>query len=149
MSRFVVFLLCLGAVGCGGGAAPVSGRVTLDGKALADATVSFQPSDAGAAGPGSSGKTDSNGQFTLQVVGKNSNGALVGKHRVTISAKGNTEADDSGKKVSDRAPAWYNTQTTLTFDVPSGGTDKANFELTSRPPAGMKKPGKGKWDDDK
>jgi hypothetical protein len=150
MWRFVAFLLLLGVVGCGGSAVPVSGRVTLDGKPIADATVTFQPADSGKPGTGSAGKTDANGQFTLQLVGMNRPGALIGKHRISITALGNTEADDSGKKTRDQVPAWYNTQSTLTFEVPSGGTDKANFELSSKPPAGVRptKPGKGKSVDD-
>ena len=76
-------------LGCGGGAkvVPVTGRVTLNGKPLADAKVSFQPiakeKSMEAAGPGSTGKTDAEGKFTLKTP-TGQDGAVVGMHRVRI-----------------------------------------------------------------
>ena len=49
--------------------APVSGRVTLNGEPLAGVSVDFQPVAAGKdadPGPGSTGKTDKDGRFTLR-----------------------------------------------------------------------------------
>jgi hypothetical protein len=120
----------VGLAGCGGSSAPVSGRVTLNGKPLANARVTFQPqsgSDQG--GLGSTAITDQNGNFSLKFVGKDTEGAMVGKHRVTISSRSGPEEDDSGKSIKEEVPAEYNTESKLTFDVPSGGTKDANFDL--------------------
>jgi hypothetical protein len=124
------------AVGCGGRGsfAPVSGRVTLDKKPLANAIVFFQP-DKENPGPPSEGKTDSEGKYTLRVASKNVEGAQVGKHKVSISL---TEGDPGAtaganpKPRTERLPAQYNSSTKLKFDVPSGGSSAANFDLESR-----------------
>ncbi len=92
--RFSIFLagLTLLCTGCGDNVAPVSGRVTLDQKPLANATVIFSPlSDQFNPGPGSRGKTDANGEFTLQLMNKDVKGAMIGKHKVSITAY---EGDD-------------------------------------------------------
>ena len=59
--------------------APVSGVVTFEGEPVVDAEVTFHPAN----GRPASGKTDSQGEFTLTTFdGKP--GALLGQHRVTI-----------------------------------------------------------------
>src|SRR5262245_17864253 len=76
------------ALGCGSQrVVPVSGTVTMDGQPLAGAEISFAPiAKEGAieAGPGSAGKTDKEGKFTLKTI-KGESGAIPGKHRVAIS----------------------------------------------------------------
>jgi hypothetical protein len=134
------FVVVLGLVGCGGGSkkfAPVSGTVTLNGNPLPDAEVSFQPIAAEGsieAGIGSNGKTDDKGHFTLKAP-TGEDGALVGKHQVRISLfDARTESDvrvRPGAKAN-KVPQKYNGKTELTFDVPRGGTDQANFDLKSR-----------------
>jgi hypothetical protein len=128
-------------IGCGGSErfAPVSGKVTLNGNPLAHATVSFQPfAKTGSieAGEGSTGKTNEKGEFTLSSsTGKR--GALLGKHGVSISAldpqigEHDTRPPRGGWPRADKVPSRYNAKTELTFDVPSGGTNKADFDLTS------------------
>ena len=121
------------------GFAPVSGKVTLNGDPLAHATVSFIPvGKPGSieAGEGSTGKTNEQGQFKLtSSTGKW--GALIGKHRVSISAldqkvgEHDTRPPRGGWPKADKVPIRYNSKSALTFDVPPGGTDKADFELTS------------------
>jgi hypothetical protein len=136
-----VIVLALLASGCGGDPcayAPVSGRVTLNGKALPNATVSFQPIAVGTATPGtgSTGITDKDGHFALEVVGKNINGAVVGKHKVRIDLAREPEkdpSDDRPKKIKHLPPKYSGKDTTLEFDVPSGGSDAANFDLKSGP----------------
>jgi len=129
----------LAAVGCGGGkTASVSGRVTLDGKPLAGATVNFLPdSKEKEPGPGSSAKTDANGNFTLQLQNGKGDGAVIGKHKVAITA---FEGDDQPPSSSPKdqffrkslVPDRYNgDKTELWFEVPAGGTSEANFELKS------------------
>ena len=78
------FVLALPAVGCGKAkpaTAPVTGRVLLDGKPVADAAVMFEPVDGGVPARGS---TSGDGGFTLSTFARD-DGALVGRHRVSIS----------------------------------------------------------------
>jgi hypothetical protein len=133
------------AAGCGGSnIVPVSGTVTLNGKPYKNAIVSFQPlgsKDNDNPGRGSSGRTDDQGRFTLIYDGKE-NGALVGKHRVRIftdigAAAGDAPLDDkteSNPKVrvkwtGEPIPPEWNELSTKEFEVPSGGTDKADFAI--------------------
>lgn len=145
-----VFLPAVAVLGgCGGGSytfAPVSGRVTLNGQPLADAYVEFQPAapsrDADP-GPGSIGKTDQDGRYALHSqLDEGQRGAVVGKHKVRVSmgteepGAEDRDADPTGprrkKSNAPFIPGKYNVQTELTFDVPAGGTDQANFDLKSR-----------------
>ena len=137
-------LLALGfamvlAIGCGDSKkfAPVSGKVTLNGKPLPSAHVMFQPDvDPGSiqGGEGSAGKTNDKGEFTLKSsTGKT--GAMVGTHRVSISAleaqvgDRDTRPPRGGPPLADKVPARYNSKSELTFPVPRGGSDKADFDL--------------------
>ena len=98
--------------------AAVSGKVTLDGKPLARAGVTFQPigsKDNLNPGEGSAAKTDDNGEYTLVLVFQAKKGAVVGKHRVEISTK---PGDPQGTQKRE-------------FEVPEGGTKEANFALVS------------------
>jgi hypothetical protein len=139
-TRFATVILLLLVAGCGQNVAPVSGRITLDEKPLANATVIFQPnSDDPNPGPGSQGKTDKNGEFTLKLMKEGSAmGAIVGKHKVTITAyeghDGSVPSSGSDMKFAKRiVPDEYNAKSTLTFDVPAGGSASANFDLKSEP----------------
>jgi len=82
-STLFLVLLVIVFAGCSkGGAqvAPVHGRVTLDGKPLASADVSFQPTDARRV---SRGRTDSDGRYEL-LYKRGQKGAIVGPHTVRI-----------------------------------------------------------------
>jgi hypothetical protein len=138
-TRLVFGVVLVVALGCGASTkfAPVSGKVTLNGQPLAKATVSFQPiapEGTMEAAPGSAGKTNEKGEYVLK--GSNGkNGAWVGKHRVRISLLeekiGETdERPRGGPPLGDKIPARYNADSKETFEVPSGGTDKADFTLT-------------------
>lgn len=128
-------------MGCGGSKAfvPVSGTVTLNRKALPHATVLFQPfGEPGSivAGEGSTGRTNEKGEFTLtSSTGKR--GALVGKHAVSITALDpqvgdrDTRPPRGGWPKADKVPSRYNAKSELTFEVPAGGTDRADFDLTA------------------
>src|SRR5437870_753812 len=85
-ARLLIGFAVVVATGCGGGTkfAAVSGRVTLNGQPLANATVSFQPIPGKGVidpGPGSLGKTNDNGDFSL-ILPTGQLGAVVGRHRV-------------------------------------------------------------------
>jgi hypothetical protein len=132
--------------GCGGKpykVAKVSGRVTLDGKPLAKAYITFVPmatKENIAPGPTAMDITDAEGRYTL-TVDKDTPGAVVNKCRIFITTLYGTRPandEDGGRpqmhlrKLKDRVPEKYNLKTELTFDVPPGGTDQANFNLKSR-----------------
>ncbi len=131
------FALVLG-LGCGPGQfAPVSGTVTMNGKPLAGALVIFSPiAREGSidAGPGSSGKTNDKGEYAL-TSDTGRTGALVGKHRVSVSLMnpGAGDSDDRRRpgQLVNQVPVRYNGKTELTYDVPAGGTNKADFSLKS------------------
>jgi hypothetical protein len=129
----VVLLVSL--AGCGskeGQFAPVSGVVLLNGKPLADASVTFTPvvTDKATYGPGSHARTDANGQFTLQVSTTTVKGALVGKHAVRISLAEVPKGDPGGAHLTkELLPARYNSKSELTFEVPPGGTNAVRLEL--------------------
>src|SRR5262245_61776724 len=98
-----VSVAALAAPGCSSEpfqVAPVSGQVTLDGKPLAHAHVNFKPiaADTLNPGPGSYGQTDDRGQYTLTVVGLSRGGAVVGKHRVMITAPEGPPPDPASDK---------------------------------------------------
>jgi hypothetical protein len=131
-----------GIVGCSNGHkfAPVSGRVTLNGQPLAGVTVDFQPlgsSQNSEPGPGSTAVTDADGRFVLHSqLEKSRQGAVVGKHQVRIwPAEGSQAPDQDAEAVQPKGakrkliPGRYHVNSELTFTVPPGGTDQANFEL--------------------
>ena len=142
-ARWLIGAALLAAWGCGGSQkfANVSGKVTLNGKPLANAMVAFQPFPPPGsidAGEASVGKTNENGEFTLSTL-KGSKGAQVGKHHVLISSQFTKAPEDDsrpprgGFPQDDLVPKRYGMgeKDEITFDVPSGGTDKAIFTLTS------------------
>lgn len=133
-------ILLLWLSGCGSSdgftLVPVSGTITLDGQPLAGATVSFQPAGSQTApGPGSGAVTDASGKYTLKTAEAISRpGAVVGAHTVRFTGvQDQRAADDDTQRppALDPVPARYR-DPGLTFDVPAGGTDQADFELTSR-----------------
>jgi len=113
--------------GCGGDAAvgKVHGTVTLDGKPLPKAVVTFMPAGGGRQ---SSGFTDADGRYQLWFL-RDRMGAQVGKHKISIHTSGTEETDETGEE--ERAPAKYNTKTTLEREV-AGGDNEFNFDLSSR-----------------
>jgi hypothetical protein len=147
--RLISLSLCaLVAVagGCGGSGpkyAPVSGVVTLDGKPFNDGVVVFLPkatSENPNPGRSSAGETNDKGQFVLKTDDLK-NGAVVGKHLVKISTRGPVMQFDPATGSPDNAPpnvkrdlipAEWNTMSAKEFEVPPGGTDKANFDIVTK-----------------
>ena len=140
MKRCCALCLLLAVAGCRGPyfeVVPVSGVVTLDGKPLADARVSFEPRRAGEdlnAGPGAYGKTDAEGRYHLETL-EALPGAVVATHDVTIStyqAQANPASDEPAVIMAEKVPARYFEPGTLTFTVTKAGSDQADFHLTTQ-----------------
>lgn len=80
--------LLLTVAGCGGSdrdlpeLGQVSGTVKIDGKEMEDVVVTFAPVKSGRS---STGRTDSNGNYTLYYLA-DSPGAIPGKHNVFVSS---------------------------------------------------------------
>jgi hypothetical protein len=136
-------LLAIGlGVGCGEKpprVAKVAGRVTLDGKPLGKASVTFVPMATKGnenPGPTAQGITNAEGRYEVSV-DTSTPGAVVGKCRIyitTILSDPAIDERDAGgpiRKVRDKVPSRYNLGTELEFDVPRSGTDQANFDLKS------------------
>jgi hypothetical protein len=137
-ARLAVGLALVLALGCGGKKfVPVSGKVTLNGQPLVGATVGFQPIATGGveAAPGSTGKTDDKGEYTL-TASTGQSGAWVGKHRVIISLVSPQVGDDDarhsrrGPPLADKVPPRYNKDSKEVVEVPPEGLKK-DFTLTS------------------
>jgi predicted small lipoprotein YifL len=131
-----LFLL-VGLAGCGGGGpsyAPVTGKVTLDGKPVAKAVVTFSPvpkPGSTMAGDSASGTTDEAGAFTLRTYSQGGwkDGAQVGPHKVSISRQ-ETRGEGDRSVTTEKLPKRYNLETELTFEVKSGNNQK-DFDLKS------------------
>jgi len=126
---FLSLVAC--TVGCGGSPdfAPVSGRITLNKKPLADAYVVFQPT-VGEPNELSQGKTDADGNFTLESI-QGTVGAKVGDHTVAITTVPPDAMDDERSPLPrDQVPQEYRDRP-LEFTV-AAGENEANFDLSGR-----------------
>jgi hypothetical protein len=127
--RFLILLLATGAyAGCfspaGPKLAPVSGRVTFDGKPLDRATVMFQPVE----GRPSFGTTDQDGRYTMQYTIERLG---VMPRTSTVSITTVVEDDQGGMVRREFLPPKYHSQTELSAKV----EPKANvfdFNLVSK-----------------
>ena len=89
--------LLLLALGCGSSdAVVVTGTVTLDGRPLPDALVTFYP-EGTTAGLGGSGRTGADGQYTITPSRKGQ--ALLGTYRVVISRRLRPDGSPADPKV--------------------------------------------------
>jgi len=136
-------VLTMSLVGCGGSNTPeladVEGTVTLDGKALAGALVTFNPLDGEKpAGRPSFARTDSNGHYEM-VYTDEAEGTIIGTHSVSISTQldGDPDSEDPKmqKSAPERLPAKYHLNA---FDNPDmrvqvkPGSNELNFDLDSK-----------------
>ena len=134
---------------------PVSGTVTLDGNALANATVIFHPSGSGQS---ASGVTDSTGKYNIKDVRPEATfGAEIGEYDVTVSwvppptvdtsqmdsssadydkLAANLDKQVNAKAPSNSFPAAYGVpqKSKLKVSVVAGGVQNANLELSSKGP---------------
>jgi hypothetical protein len=136
----LLLALSLLLLGCGKGyqIAPVSGRILMDNRPLANAEVRFQPSG-GNDLPRAIGFTDEQGYYTLHLDNvSDTPGAIVGENRVEISLDfrrkrpGMAKPTVASRRVQEMVPNKYNRNSTLTYTVPSEGKSDANFELKSK-----------------
>ena len=138
--NLVLTCCCMAMIGCGSqgfDVAPVTGKVTLDGKPVGGLVVNFQPSakEGGLEpGPGAYAWTDEGGRFTLALISeKKQAGAVVGKGRVTLSSPLPDQKPDDDripKGVKSLLPPEHEGKS-FEFEVPAKGTDKADFTLTT------------------
>ena len=144
-------MVALVVAGCGGGVdrtpvAKVTCTVTVNGDPLPHGVITFTPDrEAGTKGrPSSGGIKD--GKVESLTCYKKGDGAIVGKHKVSIIAsKPTSGASVSGHPSSNAAsgaavskpgsgpkqpiPAKYNTKTTLTATVEAGKVNELTFDL--------------------
>ena len=124
--------LVLASSGCGPGGptiSHVSGRVTMDGKPLANATVVFIPENGRPAGA----NTDADGNYVLNF-GSGRRGAIPGKNTIRITTVREASQDENGKSIpgsGERVPDKYNGNSTLEFTVEPNKRNVANFDLSS------------------
>ncbi len=133
MSKYCVFgLLWVGlVVGCGPQSegmpelAAVTGTVTMDGKPLPGASVTFEA----AGGATSFATTDADGRYELNYI-RSQKGAGIGLNTVRIETA--TDAPPS-PGWRDPIPAVYNRRSTLQADVQQGEPNIIDFALESKP----------------
>jgi hypothetical protein len=136
----------LATAGCGSKPVPVKGRVTLDDKPLANASVLFIAQEPG--GRDASGYTDANGVFELTTL-RPQDGALPGSYKVTIHCSAAVDVPAGARSPADvqRAKAKVTPsrtesivilpiysqpdQTVLSQRVPPEG--EVRFDLKSKP----------------
>ena len=132
---FVVLLPALLFVsGCGDDKAPakVTGTITMDGKPIVGAEVTFTPNDGTRM---SQGNTDAQGKYELRFSAQAA-GAAVGTHRVSIRLASADEYIPPSRDSNDppqpkeTIPKKYNNETELTATLKSG-KQVVNFDLTS------------------
>jgi len=121
---WILIAACACILGCSRSDRPelgtVTGKVTLDGAALPNAGIGFQPIDGGRE---STGVTDASGNYRLTYL-RDVMGAKVGRHRVRISTGG------EGENARELVPEKYRTETVLVREV-RPGRNKIDFVLLS------------------
>jgi len=123
----LVLASCGGPDNVGG----VSGKVTLGGQPLPDATVTFTSLKEG--GSSAMGKTDSGGNYSLRYTG-GASGAEQGENKVTISTydAGNPDSDPPRSAVPEKVPAKYNVKSQEKVEV-KPGSNTIDFNLEPGP----------------
>lgn len=136
MSRIITGVaLLLTLAGCGGGGlddtpdlGTVTGKVTLDGSPLADATLTFSPSEGGRS---AGAETDSGGNYELMYSLTHA-GATPGEYDVSISTESTkSDADGNDVTIPEKLPAKYNDNSELKKTV-TAGSNEINFALDSK-----------------
>ena len=136
----VIVVLLAGCGSDGPQMSQVTGTITIDGEPLAKATVAFVPESGERV---ASGLTDEKGRYQLGTYSI-ADGAIVGKHRITVSARGPHRPAGFGSPGAESAlapklpglpliPERYFDQNTsgLTAVVEYRKTNEFDFALTS------------------
>jgi hypothetical protein len=142
--RFTLLCAAVVLAGCGSSkpydTAPISGRITLDGKPLEGARVIFfpihDPQSGPLSGPEAYGTTDADGRYTLETA-FGERGATLGPNRVSISTVKYEASPTNPEAVRvvapERIPKKYSTERgMLKFEVTPKGSQSADFDLTSK-----------------
>lgn len=138
ITAFDTLALLIAVAGCSSGGpdiAYVTGRVTMDGKPLANAAVVFIPENGRPAGA----TTDADGNYVLNFT-QGRRGAIPGKNLIRVSTQREAQEDASGKPIPasrETVPAKYNTNTSLEFTVEPKKKNVANFDLDSKGPIAL------------
>lgn len=132
-------LLAVVPLGCDSKAkvnyADVEGSVTLNGKVVPGAEVTFYPIVEGTeAIPYATGRTDDSGHYRLTVNSKQS-GAAVGKSRAVVNWPARERSEDKGaqKRPPFDIPIRFTvaSQTPLEVEVKAGGPNTINLPMTA------------------
>jgi hypothetical protein len=137
MDRSVLLATCAIALALGcadefAGRYAVSGKVTLEGQPLSDATITFEPMD----GQGTaSGAAVENGEYKVE----RKAGLMPGKYVVRITAgdgvtpQNEEEAPGPGGNTNiisrDRIPVEYNERSTQQIEVKADGSNQFDFAI--------------------
>lgn len=129
-------LVCGLLSGCGSSGpklAKVTGKVTVDGKPVPRADISFTPNEPG--GSPSLGKTDKDGNYHLAFT-QEKDGALIGMHTVSIASKkiSPDEMPDDGSVVDSKfvaIPKKYQAKGALTAEV-KNTSNVIDFKLDTK-----------------
>jgi hypothetical protein len=134
LAAYVAFIMAavIPLLGCGQRvkSVPVSGRVTIAGKPLADVAVNFSPMTGGQADAYAAyGKTDQEGRFILRLADNDQSGATAGMNRVTFhESTGAAESDGPAPMTPLKLPPKAR-DGTMAYEVPAAGTADANFDF--------------------
>ena len=135
-------------VGCGNGLTAITGKVTMDGKPLPNAIVTFFPANGGSS---ATGKTDDTGTYKL--IGVLGEGLTPGSYKVAVTTAQTTVAESSDIDMNspeylamssgvgmesvktsapkEPIPAKYNSSTELVKEITTG-TSQIDLALTSK-----------------
>jgi hypothetical protein len=109
------------------GLGTVTGTVTMDGKPVPDAMISFEPTTPGMSA--ALGKTEANGNYELYY-SRGHKGAPLGENIVKITTFGETGDEDNRQVRKETVPTKYNVKSELKADV-KRGSNKFDFDLKS------------------
>jgi hypothetical protein len=136
--RGIYVSLLLVCCGCGEKSYPlakVSGKITKGGQPVPGASILFQPmatSADGSAGPGSFGISDAEGRYELKTYKLKTEGAVVGRHRVTINLPLPPGIPDDGAVDPSLMSPMRFRDGSLQIEVPQKGLESADFELNEK-----------------
>ena len=126
LRSILIAVMCLIIPGCGNdlNLGQVTGKVTLDGKPVPNAFITFEPQFGGRP---AMAKSDESGAYELQFNQSNS-GALIGEHHVRISTEDRTPDD---KLIPEIIPKAYRSAEGFIPVTVNSGNNVIDLELKS------------------